>query len=174
MTELTGNWASGMRAQRFRIQTKKNRETSSGTKGSPFLPMTSLAIPRWTKSYSASATICSLPGTTFGFEKPAQKKARIAKVPMIASNMGLLNSTDPTVKSGSKMNDHTLGAWNPQSLNRWQFVSKASVWASVTKSSFCMAHGCGYLVVSERRVAAGRHRTGSYGEEAAAGPEASR
>ncbi|GGP53427.1 hypothetical protein GCM10010231_25640 [Streptomyces sindenensis] len=78
------------------------------------------------------------------------------------------------VKSGSNMNDHTLGAWNPQSLNRWQFVSKASVWASVTKSSFCMAHGCGYLVVSERRVAAGRHRTGSYGEEAAAGPEASR
>ncbi len=50
MSELTGNCAIGMIAQRFSIQTKKNSDTSSGTKGSPFLPMISLAMPRWTKS----------------------------------------------------------------------------------------------------------------------------
>lgn len=91
MIAVTGNWASGMMDQRFSIQTKKNSETIRGTYFSPsFLPSVSYTMPRRTKSYPASATIWSLPGTTFGLRKASQKKPTMTTVPSKASSIVLL------------------------------------------------------------------------------------
>ncbi len=92
MIAVTGNWATGMIDQRFIIQTKKNSETTrGGTYFSPSrLPIVSWTMPRRMKSYPVSATICSLPGTTFGLRKAAQKKPTMTIEPSRASSIGLL------------------------------------------------------------------------------------
>src|SRR5690606_9479428 len=134
--------------------------------------------PRRTKSYPASATICSLPGTTLGRRKAAQKKRITTSEPISASNITLLKYRllSPSPQRGSKTNECSPGDGKPQPSKMWQSVSKAStcVGSALTAGSFGVTHGLGNLVVSARHEAADRHGTGVTAVGAAGAHRASR
>src|SRR5215472_18417708 len=116
---------------------KKNSDTRNGRYESPFRPSDGRRIWSRTPRIATSPMFCTPRGTSLGERNATQKNTITTSAATIARSIGLVNPTEPMVKSGFHSKSCRPGAGNPHPLKMWQPPLASAFTSPVTGHLLC-------------------------------------